>query len=272
MKDQLILRTDYYYYKKGQIINIIKRHLANVECEIYGVIPEKGYQVSENGFQISFIKNDVFETIKKHFSIKKIAVLCEESQEVTKALRKKGHEAFSVDIQDCSGGHPEWHIKGDAIIEAYSGKYDAIIAHPPCTFMSRAGARWMYPTAGNLCYKRLEKALEAKEFFLKIMNAPCDVIVIENPTPLKVVELPVHTQSIQPYEYGHPFSKKTLLWIKGLPNLEPTEIISEYVPYLPSNTGGKKKGQKHHYTSISQKDSSKTFKGVADAMANQWFN
>jgi hypothetical protein len=200
----------------------------------------------------------------------KILVACEESQAVTKAFRELGHEAFSCDLQECSGGHPEWHIQGDAVKEAYSGKYDIIIAHPPCTFMSKAGARWMYPTAGNLCEKRLEKALEAKDFFLKMMNAPCNKVVIENPVPLKIVGLPIHTQSIQPYEYGDPFSKKTLLWIKGLPNLEPTDIKTEYVPYLPSNTGGKKRGQKFMFKNISQKESSKTFNGIAKAMAEQW--
>ena len=141
----------------------------------------------------------------------RILVACEESQEVTKAFRELGHEAYSCDIQDCSGGHPEWHIKGDAIKEAYSGKYDMMIAHPPCTYLSKAGARWMYPTAGNLCKKRYQKAMEAKDFFMKMINAPIEYIAVENPTPLKVVDLPKHTQAIQPYEYGHPYSKRTLL-------------------------------------------------------------
>ena len=100
-----------------------------------------------------------------------ILVACEESQTVTKELRKLGNEAYSCDIQECSGGHPEWHIVGDAVKEAYSGKYDMMIAHPPCTYMSRAGARWMYPTAGNLCEKRLTKAMDAKEFFMKMIKS-----------------------------------------------------------------------------------------------------
>ncbi|MES2593163.1 MAG: DNA cytosine methyltransferase [Bacteroidota bacterium] len=201
----------------------------------------------------------------------KILVACEESQTITKLLRAKGHEAYSCDIQDCRGEHPEWHIKGDAIKEAYSSKYDAMIAHPPCTFMSKAGARWMYPTAGNVCNIRLSKAMDAKEFFLKLMNAPINLIAIENPTPLKIVGLPLHSQSVQPYEYGDPYSKKNLLWLKGLPNLIPTEILKEYKPYLPSNTGGKKRGQSYMFKSISQKESSKTFNGIAKAIANQWF-
>jgi hypothetical protein len=143
----------------------------------------------------------------------KILIACEESQTITKKLREKGHEAYSCDLQDCRGEHPEWHIKGDAIKEAYSGKYDAMIAHPPCTFMSKAGARWMYPTAGNVCDIRLSKGLEAKEFFMKLINAPIDKIAIENPLPLKIIGLPAYTQSIQPYQYGDPYSKQTLLWL-----------------------------------------------------------
>ena len=200
-----------------------------------------------------------------------ILVACEESQTVTKEFRKEGYEAYSCDMQECSGGHPEWHIKGDAIKEAYSGKYNMMIAHPPCTFISRAGARWMYPTAGNLCNKRLKKAIEAKEFFLKLMNAPIKYIAVENPTPLKVVGLLKHTQAVQPYEYGHPYSKRTLLWLKNLPELIPTEIIEDFKPYLPSNTGGKKRGQKSSRgVSKNAKESSKTFEGIAKAMVDQW--
>jgi len=201
----------------------------------------------------------------------KVLVACEESQAVAKEFRKIGIEAYSCDIQECSGGYPEWHIKGDAIAEAYSGKYDMMIAHPPCTFMSKAGARWMFPTAGNLSEERFEKSQEAKDFFMKMLNAPIKYIAVENPTPLKVVGLPMHTQAVQPYEYGHPYSKRTLLWLKNLNPLNPTEIIENYTPYLPSNTGGKKRGQSYSRgTSKNAKESSKTFKGVAEAMANQW--
>lgn len=201
----------------------------------------------------------------------KVLIACEESQTVCKEFRKLGFEAYSCDIQECSGGHPEWHIKGDAIEEAYSGKYDIMIAHPPCTYLSRAGARWMYPTAGNISEERYKKAMEAKEFFLKMMNAPVKYIAVENPTPLKVVELPNYTQAIQPYEYGHPYSKRTLLWLKNLPELKPTKLIDRYKPYLPSNTGGKKRGQSYSRgVSKNAKESSKTFKGIAEAMAEQW--
>ena len=111
-------------------------------------------------------------------------IACEESQTVCKAFRKLNIEAYSCDIQDCSGGNPEWHIKGDAITEAYSGKYDLMIAHPPCTYMSKAGARWMYPTAGNIDENRLQKAIEAKEFFLKLLNAQIKHIAVENDVDL----------------------------------------------------------------------------------------
>lgn len=201
----------------------------------------------------------------------KILVACEESQEVCKAFRNRGFEAYSCDTQDCSGGHPEWHIKGDAILEAYSGKYDMMIAHPPCTYMSKAGARFMYPKAGFLNEERLKQAMEAKGFFFKLMNAPIKYKAIENPTPLKIVGLPQPSQVVQPYEYGHPYSKRTLLWLNNLPMLIPTNIVSEYTPYLPSNTGGAKRGQKHSRgTSKNAKESSKTFSGVAKAMADQW--
>jgi hypothetical protein len=205
--------------------------------------------------------------------MKRVLVACEESQAVTKEFRKRGFEAFSCDIQDCSGGHPEWHIKGDAVAEAYSGKYDLMIAHPPCTYISRAGARWMYPTAGNLSQERFNKAIEAKDLFMKLLNAPIPYIAVENPTPLKVVGLPKQSQAVQPYEYGHKYSKRTLLWLKNLPPLNPTDIKSDYKPYLPSNTGGKKRGQSYSRgVSKNAKESSKTFSGVAKAMAEQWGN
>jgi hypothetical protein len=146
-----------------------------------------------------------------------------------------------------------------------------MIAHPPCTYISRAGARWMYPTAGNLSQERFDKAMEAKDLFMKLLNAPIAYIAVENPTPLKVVGLPKQSQAVQPYEYGHPYSKRTLLWLKNLPLLSPTEIVSDYKPYLPSNTGGKKRGQSYSRgVSKNAKESSKTFSGVAKAMAEQW--
>ena len=203
-----------------------------------------------------------------------VLIACEESQAVCKAFRERGHNAFSCDLKPCTGGHPEWHIQGD-VIPLLERKWDLIIAHPPCTYMSKAGARWMYPTAGNISQERLAKAMEAKQFFLKILNADCDRIAIENPRPLKVVDLPKPTQVIQPYQFGHPYSKATCLWLKGLPPLEPTEVLTEYKPYCPSNTGGVTRGQSYNKGgAIRAADDcvnrSKTFEGIAKAMAEQW--
>jgi len=200
----------------------------------------------------------------------RVLVACEESQAVCKAFRERGHEAYSCDIQECSGGHPEWHIQGD-VLPLLKEKWDLIIAHPPCTYMSKAGARFMYLTAGNVNQERLEKTLQAKEFFMQFMNADCDKICIENPTPLKVVGLPKASQVIQPYQFGHPYSKRTLLWLKGLPELKPTNILTEYTPYLPSNTSGFARGKGGSRGVVhNAKDASKTFSGIAQAMAEQW--
>lgn len=202
----------------------------------------------------------------------KILVACEESQTVCKAFRELGHEAYSCDILECSGGHPEWHIQGD-VLEHLDKGWDMMIAHPPCTYMSKAGARFMYPKAGIINPERLAKAKDAKEFFLKLLNAPINKIAVENPTPLKVVGLPKPTQVIQPYQFGEPFSKRTLLWLKNLPALKPTNVVRDYTPYLPSNTGGKKRGQKFSRgTAKNATEASKTFLGIAKSMAEQWSN
>ena len=138
----------------------------------------------------------------------KVLIGCEESQAVCKEFRALGHEAYSCDTQECSGGHPEWHIKCD-LLEVIDSDWDMIIAHPPCTYMSKAGARWMYKKAGVICEERYLKAMQAKSFFMKIYNAPIKYIAIENPVPLKIVGLPKHTECIEPYNFGHKYSKKT---------------------------------------------------------------
>jgi hypothetical protein len=193
----------------------------------------------------------------------KILIACEESQAVCKAFREKGHEAYSCDILPCSGGHPEWHIQGDAIVEAYSGKYDMMIAHPPCTYLSNAGARFLYPK-GELNQERLNKGLEAKDFFMKLLNAPIEKICVENPVQSKVFGIKRYDQVIEPYYFGHPFKKKTCLWLKNLPELQPTNLLekpqSTKVAGNWFNKGGKER----------QKNRSKTFQGIADAMAEQW--
>lgn len=196
----------------------------------------------------------------------KILIACEESQAVCKAFRAKGHEAYSCDILPCSGGHPEWHIQGDALIEAYSGKYDMMIAHPPCTYLSNAGAPHLF-RGGVLNEERYKNGLEGKEFFMKLLNAPIEKICVENPTPSTIFELPKHTQVIQPFEHGHPFQKRTLLWLKNLPIINPTNIVEERISttkadwFNRGSIGVKRQNRR-----------SKTFQGIADAMAEQWGN
>ena len=218
----------------------------------------------------------------------KVLVACEESQRVCISFRERGHEAYSCDIQYQSGGHPEWHIMQsvipllngncefettDEIKHKITGKWDLIIAHPPCTYLSNAGACRLYPRKGQLNEKRYRKGMQAKDFFMRIYNADCDRICVENPIPSKVFELPQYAQIIQPYEYGHPYSKKTCLWIKGLPKLKPTNILPEYKPYVSCGTS-KNKGNKDK-SGVSRAGGaalirSKTFWNIAKAMAAQW--
>ena len=207
-----------------------------------------------------------------------ILIACEESQRVCEAFRKLGGKAYSCDIMECSGGHPEWHIMQDAIpllngkcsfktmdgIEhSIDGKWDLIIAHPPCTYLSNAGARFLYPK-GVLNEERLAKGMIAKDFFMHFYNADCDRIAIENPIPSKVYGLPPYTQTIQPWMFGHPVQKKTCLWLNGLPELQPTNVVEERqstkIPGNWFNSGGKER----------QKNRAKTFPGIAKAMAEQW--
>jgi len=194
----------------------------------------------------------------------KILVACEESQAVTKEFRALGHEAYSCDILPCSGGHPEWHIMGDVIpLLSSRWKWGILIAHPPCTKLSNAGARFMYPK-GVLNQSRLDEALIAKEFFMAFINAPIPKICVENPIPTKIIGLPNYTQKIEPYFFGEPYQKKTCFWLKGLPQLEPTQILpkpeSTKIPGNWFNKGGKDR----------QKNRAKTFPGIAKAMAEQW--
>ena len=192
----------------------------------------------------------------------KILVACEESQRVCIELRKLGHDAYSCDILPCSGGHPEWHLQQD-VRPLLNEKWDMIIAFPPCTYISNAGARHLFP-GGKLNEERYKKGLLAKELFMSIYNADCPKIAIENPTPSKIYELPEKTQVIQPWQFGHPYSKRTQLWLKGLPKLIPTNIVEVESSCREAgnwfNKGGKDR----------QINRSKTFPGIAKAMADQW--
>ena len=216
----------------------------------------------------------------------KVLVACEESQRVCTEFRKNGHEAYSCDIIDQSGGHPEWHIMQDVLPllnggceftttdgekHVIPGQWDMIIAFPPCTYISNAGACRLYPKKGQLDIERYKKGLEGKAFFLKILNADCGKIAVENPVHSKVFKMPKFTQEIQPYQFGHPYSKKTRLWLKGLPLLQATDILTEYTPFLPSSTGRKIK-EKYGAKECGHNgyDRSKTFPGIAKAMAEQW--
>lgn len=200
----------------------------------------------------------------------RILVACEESQAVTIEMRLHGHEAYSCDVLDCSGGHPEWHLKVDAL-ELLKMKWDMIIAHPPCTYLTNAGARHLWK-GHQLNQERYEKGLEAKEFFMAFLNADCPRIAVENPTPSRVFELPEYTQSIQPYQFGHPYTKRTHLWLKGLPPLEPTEVVEPIATWCPSGSYSGKHGDKHRgmFTRDRARNRSKTFPGIAKAMAEQW--
>lgn len=225
-----------------------------------------------------------------------VLVACEESQRVCLTFRERGHRAYSCDILDCSGGHPEWHIKGDVLpllngncqfqtmdgqVHEQKGKWDMIIAHPPCTYLTNGGAVRMFrreikefPPYGifqMVNVERLKQGILARDFFMKFYNADCERIAIENPMPMNIYMLPKESQIIQPYMFGDPYSKKTYLWLKGLPALQPTNVLDEYHPFI--NGGGGRlerpnyKGQKFAEGSTGR---SKTFDGVARAMAEQW--
>ena len=217
--------------------------------------------------------------------MKKVLIACEESQTVCKAFRKRGFEAYSCDIIEPSGGHPEWHIQEDALLLINGDvqfvtldgmlhkvdKWDMIIAHPPCTYLANAGARHLWK-GHELNQERYQQGLDAKAFFMKFLNADCEHIAVENPIPSKVFELPKYTQTIQPYQFGHPFTKKTCLWLKGLPTLQPTDEVEPIATWCPSGSHSHKHGDKHRgmFTKDRARNRSKTFEGIAEAMSEQW--
>jgi len=198
-----------------------------------------------------------------------VLIACEESQEVCKAFRKLGHEAFSCDTQECSGGHPEWHIHDDVLKHLDDG-WDLMIAHPPCTYITKAGTRWLY--AGHkLNQERYKQGLQAKKFFLKLLNADIPMIAVENPIPHKVFDMPEETQIIQPYYFGHKVQKTTYLWLKNLPKLQSTNsIMKEITPEFMRDNKGIKHSKWFMDCGFNSKLKSKTFEGIAKAMAEQW--
>lgn len=219
----------------------------------------------------------------------RVLIACEESQTECMAFRALGHETYSCDIQEPSGGHPEWHILGDALKAVRGGQittmdgqthdihgWDLMIAHPPCTYLTAAGAIRLFNadhTVKDLT--REKKGWEAKSFFTALMAADIPRIAIENPAPLKYFELPKYSQIVEPYQYGDPWKKRTCLWLKGLPNLVSTNIVEPLGLWVGS--ASKRRGStsrvKPHYILHGKRDSktrSKSFPGIARAMAEQW--
>lgn len=214
----------------------------------------------------------------------KVLVACEESQEVCNAFRAKGHEAYSCDIQEPSGGHPEWHIHGDALTHLdggqivtmddkghYIDEWDLLIAHPPCTYLSKAGANRLIVN-GEIQETRYENGIRARDFFLKFWNADVERIAIENPVPMKIWGLPGYSQIIQPYMFGDPYIKTTCLWLKNLPALFVTDVVVPTSKWVSSSDHRAKKTDDAWAKSghRSAKQRSKTFPGVAKAMSEQW--
>lgn len=184
----------------------------------------------------------------------KVLIACEESQTSCIAFRRIGADAFSCDLQPCSGGFPEWHIQGDALEVLYSYPWDLVIAHPPCTYISRAGSRHAFPGGIRNEY-RWAKTLLAQEFFLKFYHYSKCPIAIENPVPMRGL-LPPATQYIQPYFFGDPYTKKTLLWLHDLPELVATDLVAPIGSWTLLHSSPKMR--------------SKTFPGIACAFATQW--
>ena len=227
----------------------------------------------------------------------RVLVACEESQAVCKAFRERGHEAYSCDIIECSGGHPEWHIMGDVIplldrvgngnnwwpdiyfitmdgAEHFVERWDVIICFPPCTYLTVTGNRWFnVERYGEKAIQRQKNREEAIKFFMTFAIADCTRIAIENPVGIMSSEWRKPDQIINPYEFGDPFEKKTCLWLKGLPKLKPTNIVD--VPPRKRFDSGKSMPQWYAEAWHMPKEEraklrSKTFPGIAKAMAEQW--
>lgn len=206
----------------------------------------------------------------------RVLVACEESQAVCIELRRLGHEAYSCDLQECSGGHPEWHIKGDALPLIYEGGWNMVIAHPPCTYLTAAGAvRLFTPEHTIKDPERLEKGRRAAVFFRAIWGADCQRIAIENPVPMGIFDLPRYSQIIEPYMFGDPWRKRTCLWLKGLPPLvammeAPVEPRGLWVGSTSRRRDPTIKQRYELHSNRDPKRRSKTFPGIARAMALQW--
>lgn len=209
----------------------------------------------------------------------RILVACEESQAITKELRKLGHEAFSCDLLPCSGGHPEWHYQQD-VFEVIDKGWDMMIAHPPCTFLAVSGARWLYNKDGSKNVERWENQAKALDFVQKLMDAPINKIAIENPISVISSQIRKPDQIVHPYHFGDKASKSTCFWLKNLPKLEPTNIVEkgDFKEWIDKKTGKTKRQATWYYEALQIAKTpeerrtlrSKTFKGMAEAIANQW--
>ena len=189
----------------------------------------------------------------------KVLIACEESQAVCIEFRKRGHEAYSCDILPCSGGHPDWHFKDDVMDLIYTYphnayKWDMMIAFPPCTDLAVSGARWFEE-------KRADgRQQQSIDFFMMMISAPIDKIAVENPIGIMSTEYRKPDQIIQPWQYGHGETKSTCLWLRNLPKLEPTDIVEGREQRIWKMAPGPDRA----------KERSKTFPGIAKAMAEQW--
>lgn len=217
----------------------------------------------------------------------KILIACEESQTVCKAFRSKGFEAYSCDIQEPSGGHPEWHILGDALIPLRGGivttmdgkehdvsTWDLLIAHPPCTYLTVTGNRWFNISRyGGKAVQRYKDREEAADFFMRFVKCNSPKVAIENPIGYMSTAYQKPTQIIHPYMFGDPARKATCLWLKGLPKLTPTDIVE---PDIIRYKNGNSTDNPWHMETMKlppterAKARSKTFPGIAKAMAEQW--
>jgi len=193
----------------------------------------------------------------------RVLVACEYSGTVRDAFTAKGHYAMSCDILPTESEGP--HYQGD-VMDVLNDGWDLMVAHPPCTYLSNAGSRWLF-AGGQLNEERYSKGLEAKEFFLKLLNAPIPKICVENPVAARIYNLPERSQVVQPYEFGHPYSKKTYLWLKNLPPIEKTQVLTEYNPFCGSNT---RKYPNKRSIAHKAKERSLFWTGIAQAMADQW--
>lgn len=205
----------------------------------------------------------------------RVLIACEESQVECLAFRNLGHEAYSCDIKHSSGGHPDFHIVADVLTllsgrcsfvtedgmsHSIDGRWDLVIAHPPCTYLSKVGSPIMFPKPGLCDLNRVTKAIHARDFFMACLNADSPHVAVENPIPMHFLSLPRPTTYVEPYEYGHPFSKKTYLWLRNLPPLMPTQLVRPKASWVYW-VGGRGDYQTRR---------SKSFRGIAEAMAEQW--